>query len=196
MNYYSLFIKKTLRYLLKPLAFLPALFMMYIIINFSSQTGGESASLSYRVSKIIVLAYNKILNKGYSNEILNELIFLIHPFVRKTAHFTEYFVLALTVTVPLYVYRIRGIFLFFTGGIFCILFAFLDEYVQSFVLGRSSSLKDVGIDSSGALSGILIAWLLCHIGRKTVFRGLSLEEYRKRKKAYENRLSQEEKPFV
>ena len=113
---------------------------------------------------------------------------MIHPLVRKSAHFTEYFVLAVTVALPLYVYRIRGIFLFFTGGIFCVLFALLDEYHQSFVSGRGASLKDVGIDSLGALFGILFAQLICFLGKKTIFHWLSMEEYRKKKKKYEQKV--------
>ena len=169
--------------------------MMYIIFRFSSHTGTESASLSYEVSKTIVLAYNKILDKSYPNDVLNQLIYLIHPIIRKTAHFTEYFILAVTVALPLYVYRIRGIFLFFTGGIFCVLFAFLDEYHQSFVSGRGASLRDVGIDSVGVLCGIVSAQLLCYLGRKTIFHWLSLEDYRKQKKAYEERQLEEEEIF-
>lgn len=188
MNYFSLFIKKTLRYLLKPLSFLPALCMLYLIFYMSSQEGAASSTMSYQVSKTIVLAYNKIFSKGYPNEILNELIHQIHPFIRKTAHFTEFFVLAVTVVFPLYVYKIRGIFLIILGELFCIGVAFLDEYSQSFVLGRSPSYRDVMIDSAGAFCGILIAWLVCYIGRKTVFKWLSLEDYRKSKHAYHKKL--------
>lgn len=185
MNYFSLFLKKTLRYLLKPLSFVPALGMLYFIFYMSSQDGTTSGSLSYEVSKVIILAYNKIFFKGYPNEILNQLIWQIHPFVRKTAHFTEFFVLAVTVAFPLYVYKIRGMFLFFTGGIFCVMVAFLDEYSQSFVTGRSPAFRDVLIDSGGAFFGILVAQILCYIGRKTIFHFLSLEEYRKKKRTYE-----------
>lgn len=185
MKYFSLFLKKTLRYLLKPLSFLPALFMLYFIFYMSSQEATASGSMSYEVSKVIVLAYNKILGKGYSNEILEQFIYQIHPFIRKTAHFTEFFMLAVTVVFPLYVYRIRGIFLFFTGGIFCIIVAFLDEYSQSFVAGRSPALRDVAIDSAGAICGILAAQLLCYVGRKTIFHFLSLEEYQKKKREFE-----------
>lgn len=180
MKYFSLYLIKTIRYLLKPLSFVPALFMLYAIFSFSAQPGTESASLSYQVSKYLVLAYNKILAKGYPNEVLNEFILLVHPLVRKSAHFGEYFILAVTVAFPLYVYKIRGIFLFLTGGIFCVFVAFLDEYLQSFISGRVSSLKDVGIDSLGIFFGILCTWILCYLGRKTVFQWLSLEKYRKK----------------
>ena len=96
MNYFSLFVKKTLRYLLKPLSFVPALCMIYFILYMSSQEGAASSTMSYEVSKALVLAYNKLFSKGYPNEILNQLIHQIHPFIRKTAHFTEFFALAIT----------------------------------------------------------------------------------------------------
>lgn len=184
MNYFALFLKKTLRYCLKPLSFLPALAMMYIIYSLSAQNGEVSGTLSYETSKFFVLAYNKVLDKGYSNEFLNMLIVQIHPLIRKLAHVGVYFALAITVAFPLYVYRIRGIFLFIIGGVFCLLFALLDEYHQSFVAGRGPSLRDVGIDSIGIFSGLIVAELICYIGRKTLFKPLSLEEYRKKKKAY------------
>ena len=191
MNYFSLFLKKTLRYLLKPLSFVPALCMLYFILYMSSQEGSSSTTMSYEVSKTLVLLYNKLFSKGFSNEILNVLIREIHPFIRKTAHFTEFFVLAITVAFPLYVYKIRGIFLIILGELFCIGVAFLDEYSQSFVLGRNPSYRDVMIDSAGAFCGILIAWIVCYIGRKTVFKCLSLEDYKKKKKEYNKRIHQE-----
>ena len=191
MNYFSLFVKKTLRYLLKPLSFVPALCMLYLILYMSSQEGAASTTMSYQVSKTIVLAYNKIFSKGLSNEMLNELIYQIHPLIRKTAHFTEFFALAVTVAFPLYVYKIRGIFLIILGELFCVGVAFLDEYSQSFVFGRNPSYRDVMIDSAGAFCGILIAWIVCYIGRKTVFKCLSLEDYKKKKKEYNKRIQQE-----
>ena len=178
MEFFSLFLKKFLRYILKPLSFFPALVMMYFIISFSSQTGAESGSLSYDVSKIIVLAYNKLLMKGYDNYTLNELIVLIHPYVRKFAHVAEYFLLAACVSFPLYVYRLRGISLTIVAGVFCVGFSCVDEYFQTFVSGRVGSPRDVAIDSIGILAGILVVRIVGFIGRKTIFSFLSLEKGR------------------
>jgi len=178
MDFLTLFIKKFLRYTLKPLSFLPALIMMYFIFSFSAQTGSESGSLSYEVSKIIILAYNKLLFKGYDNMTLNELIALIHPYVRKTAHITEYFLLAASVSFPLYVYRLRGFALTLVAGAFCIAFACLDEYHQTFVSGRVGTIHDVFIDSIGILIGIITVRIVGFIGRKTIFSFLSLENGR------------------
>ncbi|MBR3602045.1 MAG: VanZ family protein [Lachnospiraceae bacterium] len=191
MNYFSLFIKKTLRILLKPLSFVPALCMICFILYMSSQEGSASEGMSYQVSKTLVLAFNKVFSKGYSNSVLNDLIYQIHPFIRKTAHFTEFFTLAVTVAIPLYVYKIRGIFLVILGQLLCVGVAFLDEYSQSFVFGRVPSYRDVMIDSAGAFCGILVALIICYIGRKTIFKFLSLEDYRKKKKEYAKKIRQE-----
>ena len=192
MNFFALFFKKTLRYLLKPLSFLPALIMMYTIYSLSAQPGEVSGTLSLGSSKLLILAYNKIFAKGYSNEMLNLLIVQIHPLVRKLAHVGVYFGLALSIAFPLYVYRIRGFFLFLTGGVFCVMFAFFDEYHQSFVQGRGPSLRDVGIDCIGIIIGMITAQLICYLGKKTLFRSLSLESYYRKKKAYKDRMRKEE----
>lgn len=46
-------------------------------------------------------------------------------------------------------------------GTFCAIFAGFDEYHQSFVEYRGPSVKDVFIDSGGALIGIMLVQLFC-----------------------------------
>ena len=74
---------------------------------------------------------------------------------------TEYFLLAIAISFPLYVYGVRGIWLMFLAGIVCVGFAGLDEYHQSFVDARTPAVKDVGIDSIGAFIGILLVQAFC-----------------------------------
>lgn len=135
--------------------------MMYLIFSFSGQTGEVSGQLSYRISYEIVEAKNEILEENLSLEQLAYEAENIHYYVRKAAHMTEYFLLALAISLPLYVYHVRGIWLMILAGILCVVFAGLDEYHQSFVAGRGPSLKDVGIDSIGAFAGILMVQLFC-----------------------------------
>ena len=52
---------RILRALLKPLSFLPALCLMYMIFSFSAQDGATSSQLSYKVSYTIVETGGKIL---------------------------------------------------------------------------------------------------------------------------------------
>lgn len=166
-------IKIFLRALLKPFSFLPALLMMYLIFSFSSQDGNASGNLSYRVSEIIVESANEAFELHWSGNEMDYYIERIHRPVRKPAHVTEYFLLAVSISFPLYVYGIRGMWLPLLAGGFCVGFAALDEYHQSFVAGRGPSKKDVGIDSIGILAGVLMVQFLCFLGRITIFRPLA-----------------------
>ena len=152
---------KTLLFLLKPLSFLPAIFMMCLNTAFSSQTGEVSGNLSYEISYEIVETKNEILDLGLSCDELAYQANSIHYYVRKAAHMTEYFLLAIAVSFPLYVYGIRGILLMLLAGIVCVGFAGFDEYHQSFVAGRGPAVKDVLIDSGGAFVGILMVQAFC-----------------------------------
>lgn len=178
MRYLGLFIKKLLRYLLKPLSFLPAIVVMYLIFSLSAQDGASSAELSRRISHKVVVMADETLDREWSEAQIQYYTERIHYYVRKTAHVTEYFVLAVTVAFPLYVYGIRGLWLVFFAGIFCVAFAGLDEYHQSFVAGRGPSIRDVAIDSIGVLPGILLVRIVGFIGRKTIFRPLSIRRKR------------------
>ena len=149
---------KVLITLLKPLSFLPALLMMYIIFSFSAQPGEVSGNLSYKVSYEIVEMKSELLSENLSSEELAYKADGIHYYVRKAAHMTEYFLLAIAISFPLYVYGVRGIWLMLLAGIVCVGFA---EYHQSFVGGRTPAIKDVGVDSSGAFIGILLVQAFC-----------------------------------
>lgn len=153
--------KKNLIALLKPFSFLPAILIMCAIYYFSAQSGEVSGNLSYEISYQIIETKNEILDLGYSYDQIAYEAQLIHPYVRKAAHMTEYFILAIAISFPLYVYRIRGIWLMLLAGIVCVGFAGFDEYHQSFVAGRGPSIRDVLIDSTGAGIGILLVQLFC-----------------------------------
>lgn len=166
------FVKALLRFVLKPLSFIPALLMMYVIFSFSAQDGATSANLSYKVSYKAVSIADRALDLELTDTQISRCIRKIHYYVRKLAHFTEYFLLAITIALPLYVYRLRGIWLVITAGILCVGFAALDELHQHFVSGRSCSVRDVVIDSCGSLAGILFVRIFGYIGRKTIFEPL------------------------
>ncbi|MDY4834121.1 MAG: VanZ family protein [Frisingicoccus sp.] len=153
--------KNILFFFLKPLSFLPALAVMAMIFSFSSQNGTESGSLSYRVSYKIVDAGSQLLNKDLEPWQKDAYATKIEGPVRKAAHITEYFILAITVALPLYVYGLRGFPLLLVAGALCVGFACTDEYHQSFVSGRSPSVRDVCIDSIGVFFGIMLVRILC-----------------------------------
>lgn len=153
--------KKFVINLLKPLSFLPALVMMLLIYSFSAQTGEVSGDLSFKISYKIVEIKSEVLNENKSyDELVNDAN-NIHYYVRKAAHMTEYFLLAISISFPLYVYRVRGFWLMLLAGIVCVSFAGFDEYHQAFVDGRGPSVKDVCIDSIGAFIGIVMVQAFC-----------------------------------
>ena len=95
--------------LLKPLSFLPALLVMYMIFSFSAQIGTESGNLSFQVSEKLVEVGAKVLDKDLTNSEIEMYANKYHHYVRKLGHMTEYCVLAITLCVPLYAYGVRGI---------------------------------------------------------------------------------------
>lgn len=173
MKYFLLYIKQTLRFVLKPLSFVPAIIMMCLIFSFSGQDADTSSELSFQVGIKVFSVANETFDKGWSSQKIEQLSEASQYYIRKTAHFTEYLILAITVAFPLYVFGIRGLWLVILAGSFCIAFAGLDEYHQSFVAGRSPQKKDVLIDSCGVIIGVIITRIIGWTGRMTVFRPLA-----------------------
>lgn len=154
--------KKFIIYLLKPFSFLPAILVMYMIFSFSGQTGVDSGNLSHEISYKIITVADRVLNKNLTESEKQYYTDRIELPVRKLAHMTEYFILAVCISFPLYVYGVRGLGLIVLAGLFCVGFACTDEFHQSFVAGRGPSKKDVMIDSIGAFFGILLVQIFCH----------------------------------
>lgn len=110
----------------------------------SSKPGNESSGISLKVVKIVQNTF------GLGEEATDT----VHFVVRKAAHFTEYFVLAMLVTstyIAFYKGKLNISFIL----LICILVALSDEYLQSFISGRGSMVRDVFIDFGGAVTAVL-----------------------------------------
>ena len=153
--------KQVLLFLLKPLSFLPAVLMVYIIFSFSSMDGASSSNLSYYVTKEIVTIGGEILDKGWSDYEIEIQIERYHGYVRKLAHMAEYFFLAVAIAFPFYVYGLRGFPLLIVAGLLCLGVASLDEIYQGSIAGRGPSKKDVAIDMIGSFAGIIVVRIVC-----------------------------------
>ena len=76
-----------------------------------------------------------------------------HKVLRKIAHFSEFFLLGLLCAAQ----RVKSEKLLTFGLIaFGLIAACIDETIQIFVLGRSSSLLDVWLDISGFATGVAV----------------------------------------
>lgn len=128
------------------------------IFNFSAQNGSESNKLSKGIVREVeahvklpteIIKGNKKLNRIDYNEVL-----------RKSAHFLEYFFLAMVFCITLIKCKVNGKAGFTITILFCMLFAASDELHQRFVHGRSPLIKDILIDTAGAMFGTIIIFCL------------------------------------
>ena len=129
---------------------LAILWMVFIFVM--SQVPGEQSS---KQSGFIIYVFSLF---GLDlNSIWGELANYI---IRKGAHFFEYAVLAILIGSLLYSYRYTWMNRIIYALFMVLLCAILDEYFQSFVDGRNSSVKDILIDFSGAIVGCLFLELM------------------------------------
>jgi len=76
--------------------------------------------------------------------------------VRKLAHFTEFMILGILLTIRLHDRSERFFMRFFSITMTGLFAAFTDETIQIFVEGRGSSVADMWIDFAGVITGCLI----------------------------------------
>lgn len=120
-----------------------------IIFIFSSQPG----DVSDKNSKFVMYIFNLMgldLNNFFGD--------LANFIVRKGAHFTEYFILYMLLYNALKEnFNFKRALLFSIIGVF--LYASSDEYHQSFVPGRGPSFRDVLVDTSGGMLGLVTVYI-------------------------------------
>ena len=141
---------------IKILAFLPAVAIMTCIFLFSAQDSTESSNLSDSVTYALVSGFDKIFHIPGTESKIIETVKCLNVFVRKMAHFTEYALLGVSLILPICLYNLKRKSVILLTLIICVLYSISDEFHQLYVPGRYGCLKDVIIDSSGALLGILV----------------------------------------
>lgn len=159
--------------LIKILSFVPATLLLFLIFGFSAQDGNTSGSLSFEISLFLVKLFSPLLPAAMSDTVLIERAELIHFFVRKTAHMTEYFLLALSLQLPLVAWLSNVLsknYRIVIGFIVTVFLAALDEFHQTFVPGRSGNFTDVCIDSIGAFIASLCLLFFYYIRKKKLAR--------------------------
>lgn len=132
------------------------LFLSIQIFSFSSANGEKSNNTSRKVAAVVVDVVKKSCDVPEKEE--KALFDTCHFIVRKTAHFTEYMVLAAAVFALVRSYRTRLRTALLLAGGYCLVYAAADEFHQLFVSGRSGQVSDVLIDFSGALVGLAAAF--------------------------------------
>ena len=152
--YATKYTKELLKYKDKVLIIL-AIIWMGIIFMFSAQVSDESKSSSNKVTSAVVNTVISIKKENISEEKRQKIIEDKTFIVRKTAHFTEYFILGLILILFLQTKEKLTTKYIILAIIFCVLYATSDEIHQLFVDGRSCKIMDILIDTCGSSLAIL-----------------------------------------
>ena len=152
--YATKYTKELLKYKDKVLIIL-AIIWMGVIFMFSAQVSDESKSSSNKVTSAVVNTVISIKKENISEEKRQKIIEDKTFIVRKTAHFTEYFILGLILILYLQTKEKLTTKYIILAIIFCVLYATSDEIHQLFVDGRSCKIMDILIDTCGSSLAIL-----------------------------------------
>lgn len=131
---------------------------MVLIFFFSSENATKSDSTSQGVTMQVLSGFSSF--RELPEEKKTEIVQNVQFSVRKTAHFSIYALLGLLMRFSFQFIPVKGKKALWSYPA-CVLYAASDEIHQYFVPGRSCELRDVGIDSLGALLGTAIAAAIC-----------------------------------
>ena len=139
-----------------------------VIIGFILYQGTRPISTSLQSSDYLVYKLMNLLEKvrAYHEE---ELYRLLHVLVRKGAHLFEYAMLGSLLYLLFKCFKQREHNCWIYALFLVLLCATMDEFFQSFV-GRTSSVRDVLIDFSGAIIGMCVISFITLCFEKISFR--------------------------
>ena len=133
------------------------LICMITIFTFSNDSSNESNKKSNKLIITVAEIFNKKkLSINEKEKYIEKFVFI----VRKGAHFSIYFILGFLVASLLKEYNIIDKRMVFYSLLFCFIYSCSDEIHQLFINGRSGEIRDVLIDSIGALIGISLYYLI------------------------------------
>ena len=158
--------KKTL--IVRIISFALLLFVMIAIFMFST----ENASQSSETSGTIITAIAKIFNPEFENldELQKEeLIGNFQSITRTLAHFLIFAALGFFAINSLLTFKMSYKLKFLISITFSFLYALSDEIHQYFVPGRAFQISDLAVDTSGAIIGVVV-WFVLFILIKTIIK--------------------------
>ena len=131
------------------------------IFNFSNQDGQTSGGLSRKVARKIVdvFPYTKNLKEENKNKIVEK----SQPIIRKGAHLSIYTLVGIFIMSFISTYKIHVRYKFLISILVGLIYASSDEIHQSFIPGRTASVIDVGIDTSGVVLGIILVLIIISV---------------------------------
>ena len=133
--------------------------IMALIFWFSSQNSENSSDLSRGFLMFIINMFPGTADLDAGAKL--ELAISMNGLIRKLAHFSVYTALGISSAAVVWSFSGKPVkWSILISVPFCALYSLTDEFHQSFVNGRSGELRDIMIDSSGALFGGIILVLV------------------------------------
>jgi VanZ family protein len=139
----------------KDLSFFLTISWMFVIFYLSHQPAERSSELSgtflkFMLTIIAVVPFSLELD-------------IIHFLIRKSAHFIAYFMLGILLFHTVRLFYETNFIPMNVAFVLSILYAISDEYHQTFIPGRSGEVRDVILDASGSLTGIVLYALIIYL---------------------------------
>ncbi|GGA78961.1 VanZ family protein [Ornithinibacillus halotolerans] len=139
------------------------IFWMALIFFFSHQPGEQSGELSDGITAMLIGMLHVVIPGA--EDIITGL------FIRKLAHFSVYFMLAILLMNAFRCFQVTVKKSIIPAFIISVLYAISDEVHQAFIPGRGPQVTDVLLDSAGALVGIGVYCALLHIFTRKRYSG-------------------------
>lgn len=145
---------------IKIILWIAVVLWMAVIFAFSAQNAESSTDISDGVVDRVVEA---MFGTADRDAVPDSVRLAVSFIVRKIAHFASYFILGV-LCAGAFLSDTRRHFITNTYALgLSFAYAVSDEIHQLFVPGRAGRLLDVGIDTAGALCGILIFAAVCAV---------------------------------
>lgn len=135
---------------------------MIVIFSFSSQNSIDTNSVSHEVtSKLAEKVFSGYAQLSPDTQII--MTEQLNLFVRKTAHFSLYFILGFMTASAFFLVTCKYKKSFLSAALVCFAYGSLDEIHQMFVPGRTPLVRDVIIDTAGGVCGIIFCFMLISV---------------------------------
>ena len=151
---------------------------MIVVFCLSNEPANKSSQTS---SSVIRVALNIVYGNNLSEEEIEAKIEELTPVVRKLAHYSIYTLGGMIIGTAVFTYEIISLKKkILITQIIGSAYSVTDELHQYFIPGRSCEVRDMLIDSSGVLTGIILLLILtwiCSIIKKYIKgkeRGISV----------------------
>lgn len=150
--------------------------LVFILSN-SLKEAQESAAQSSAVVEIVQEVASVIAPESAIANATGEAYDVLHAWVRVIAHLSQFALLGALMIWCYFSYTSEKLFL---SVPLCLLLIIpvADEFIQSFVGGRASTVGDMLFDTAGGLLGVIFAALTLLIGRALVFANEKKKEER------------------